>query len=253
MIPGALFFGKPLIRLREVDSSNNYAIQLLSKTYPNEGTCIITDYQTDGKGQIGRFWHSEPLKNILCSYILHPTFLDIRDNFALSMLTALAVRDLILDFNIANVSVKWPNDVYVADQKIAGILIQNVLRGTTIKHAVVGIGLNINQTLFPKELPNPTSIALETLTQYDLELVIEKLSFFLEKRYLQLKNSTVYKIKDDYISVLYKLNLFEHFQDNSGHTFEAKIIDISREGKLIVENKEGQSSQFAFREIQFLK
>src|SRR5690606_30567010 len=133
------------------------------------------------------------------------------------------VRDLIIDLNIVDVTVKWPNDVYVGDKKIAGILIQNVLRGTTIKHAVVGIGLNVNQTEFPKEIPNPTSVAIETSTQNDLELVIEKLSIFLEKRYLQLKSNLLSKIKDDYISVLYKFNSLQYFQDSSGFTFEAKI------------------------------
>ena len=139
----ALFTGKMSIYLPETESTNNYAMDLISKTNPPEGTCIYTAYQSAGRGQIGRYWHSETGKNILISYILYPKDLKIADQFMLNIIASLAVRDVV-DLFCLNVKIKWPNDIYVDDKKIAGILVQSVLRNNTIKATIIGIGLNVN-------------------------------------------------------------------------------------------------------------
>lgn len=182
-----LFIGSVCIRLERIDSSNNYARELIRDKMPIEGTVIVANEQFSGRGQRANTWFSEPKSNLTCSYILRPVFLAAKNQFVLSAAVALAVFETVSQFIPNNtLRIKWPNDILVGDKKIAGILIENTLRRCNLETSIIGIGLNVNQLKFPSEL-NATSIQLNTNTETDLKLVLEELNTRLEKYYLQIR------------------------------------------------------------------
>ena len=246
-----LFVGKVLQQFESLESTNLYALNLLSKSKPIEGTVISTFNQTRGRGQIGSKWESEANKNITMSLIFYPTFLPVHKQFLLNCITSLAVQELLTKYIQKPVNVKWPNDIYINNKKVAGILIQNSLANKTINSAVIGIGLNVNQTQFSPELPNPTSLQMETGTTYNLNEIIDDLCFFLEKRYLQLKNGHYDQIDQDYLSVLYMYQQEALFQRADGSTFKGCISGISELGKLEIEHSLGKES-FSLKEVSII-
>ncbi len=250
-VPEALFTGKKIIHIPETESTNTFAMDLVAKTNPSEGTCVISDYQTGGKGQIGRFWHSEASKNILISYIFYPTLLQVRDQFYLNIISGLAVRDVVASF-IENVHIKWPNDIYVDDRKIAGILVQNTLRESFIKATVIGIGLNVNQTIFPIDIPNPTSFSLQTDKVFDINHIVAFLSSRLEFYYLKLKNGHQATLMEAYLSSLYMKGEWAVYRDSEHQIFTGMIEGIDDQGRLEVKMEDGLIRPFGFREISFV-
>lgn len=256
-----LFTGQNCIYLNVTDSTNSYAITLLRDGKLVEGTVVYTFHQQKGRGQRGNTWESEPNKNGAFSYVLYPSFLQVGEQFLLNKMAALAVADLLAEFlsdtdkpaqptgGMQEIKIKWPNDVYVGAQKIAGILIENTLRESNIQHSVVGIGINVNQLVFTNGL-NATSLALLAKKEFVLEQVLEKLSAYLEARYLQLKNN-IKGLDAPYLQRLYRLNIWANYSMN-GEVTEAKIIGVADNGKLKVELKSGKIAEFDIKEIVFL-
>ena len=144
-------FSKKHIKLDSVDSTNNYALSMKGTLPFKEGLVVTANYQTSGNGQRGRFWEGWIGDNLLISVVIEPN-IPAKDQFSLSQCVALALYDFFTLYSI-DVSVKWPNDILVAKQKIAGILIQNILKGNKITHSVIGVGVNINQTKFKAYSP----------------------------------------------------------------------------------------------------
>lgn len=250
-IPDTLFTGKNVIYLDQVSSTNTYAIDMIAKINPPEGTCIYTDYQSAGRGQIGRYWHSSASKNLLTSYIFYPKTLLAHDQFYLNMISGLAVRDVVTIY-CNDVTIKWPNDIYVADKKIAGILVQNILRGNHIKATVIGIGLNVNEASFPAEIPNPTSLILENGIQNQLSDIRQLLSSKLEYYYLKLRSGQF-----DWLSVQYSNNMFRRLKSSSfsnpdGSVFVGEIQGIDAQGKLLIMNENNDTKAYGFREIGYV-
>ena len=251
-INNTLFIGKVLLQLEEVDSTNSYAIDLLSKNKPSEGTVISAWKQTNGRGQIGSSWESEAGKNITVSLILYPSFLPIKQQFLLNQIMSLSIFDFISRFINAEVKIKWPNDIVVKNKKIAGTLIQNILSPNNFQTSIIGIGINVNQTFFKSETPNPTSIKLETNTENDLQNLINLLCCDIEKRYLQLRADHSSIIQKEYLSNLYRYQEDAIYQrmDND-EVFSGKIIGVDESGKLIIDHTKGQSA-FSIKELKFL-
>ncbi|MBC7884955.1 MAG: biotin--[acetyl-CoA-carboxylase] ligase [Saprospiraceae bacterium] len=250
-IPEPLFTGKIIIHLTDTASTNDYAMELISKTNPSEGTCIRADYQTGGRGQIGRYWHSESEKNLLISYIFYPAHLKAEDQFILNIISGLAVLDLVAEF-LPGVKIKWPNDIYVNNKKIAGILVQNTLRESFIKSTVIGVGLNVNQMVFPNEIHNPTSIFKELSTLTSIETLLPVLSSKLEYYYLLLKKGNTGLLTKLYLSNLYQINEWAAYKDTEGNLFNGKITSIDDHGKLEMILHSGAIRVFGFREISFV-
>lgn len=249
-----LFIGQSRIELDSIDSTNSYASELLQKSSPIEGTLIYTFNQQNGRGQRGNAWLSEANKNVALSYILHPTFLQADAQFMLNKIVSLSVTDLMTEIiekhsKTSDISIKWPNDIYIEGKKVAGILIENTLSGNTIKNTVIGIGININQVSFPAAL-NATSIKLVTNTNNDLTNCIERLNSFIEVRYLQLKAGDKERINKEYLQRLYQLNQWESYTSNK-LTFEGLIIGISPIGKLKVQLRSEEIKEFNLQEISF--
>jgi BirA family transcriptional regulator, biotin operon repressor / biotin---[acetyl-CoA-carboxylase] ligase len=165
--------GKELIWLQKTDSTNQYLQDMLKKSKMPEGTMVIADEQTEGRGQRGNHWESSTGENLTFSFIIYPDFLELTNQFMLSKIIALALFDLLIGYN-ENVKIKWPNDIYIGKKKIAGILLENVIKGTKISNTIVGIGLNINQKIFPEALPFASSLSLETGYDYKLPTILNK-------------------------------------------------------------------------------
>ena len=178
-------------------STNEYATQLLAQEDVIEGTVIVAKYQTAGKGQGLHTWDSDDGKNLLFSIILYPDRVLPEDQIFITMAVSLGVCDFLNDF-FKGSQIKAPNDIYYNNHKIAGILIENTIVEGIINSCVVGIGLNVNQTTFPSNLPNPISIANITGREQNTEDCLNKLLVCRDKRYKELLYGDREKIKSDY-------------------------------------------------------
>lgn len=244
--------GKVLLRYNSLDSTNLEAQKLLSKQKrPIEGTTIVTDVQTDGKGQRGNTWLSPDGQNLLTSFIIYPTHLLPKHQFLLNIVASLALLDLLQNIEIENLSIKWPNDIYIGDRKVAGILIQNNVSHQQIASSIIGIGLNVNQKKFDNGLPNPTSLAIETCKAHQLESLLDALAYFLEKRYLQSKTANgIKELRRLYTHSLFRLeSIGTYLIDNSHYAGIIKGIDPN--GKLILQ-MEQHTRVFDFQELKFV-
>ncbi len=249
-----LFIGQNAVYLTAVNSTNSYATEMLRQISPVEGTIIYTFEQTNGRGQRGNTWQSEPSKNVAFSLILNPLFLHAGEQFLLTKITSLAVADLMAE-NLkkagseAEVKVKWPNDIYIDGKKAGGILIENTIRENHIQHSVVGIGLNINQENFGDL--HATSLKKITKKEFELPETVERLCEFIEARYLQLKANKRENLHLHYLQRLYQLNEWKTYISND-EAFEGKIVSVSDMGKLQVELHSGEIKEFDLKEIVFM-
>ncbi len=242
--------GTNIIWKNSVPSTNTLAFELLKKEKLHEGTIIWAIEQTKGRGHEGNQWESEAGKNLTFSVILYPRFLDVEAQFLLSKMTSLAILDFLSD-KIDRVTIKWPNDIYVLNDKIAGILIENSIIGSRFNHSVIGIGLNINQTRFISDAPNPTSLRLLTGIEFDLEESLLAFSKKMEKRYTQLNNKKVKEINQEYLSNLFRYNTYCSYKHGKD-VFTAKITGIDSFGALILETEKGEIQKFRFREVDYI-
>ena len=243
-----LFIGKNHIHHSEVDSTNLYAKNLLSEQENvADGTLITAESQQNGRGQRGNTWITPPGVNLTVSVILTPKLL-VREQFMLSKCVSLGISDSLAHFGIQS-KIKWPNDIYIGHEKIAGVLIENIIKGSLIHRAVVGIGLNVNQTSFDPELPNPTSMKLQLQHELVLGEVLEQVLINLENRYMSLKNGHVDLINSDYLDRLY-LKDNENLFVAGDEQFRGKIAGVDSLGRLAVQ-VESETRYFNFQEISY--
>jgi len=242
--------GSELRFIENLPSTNSYAAMLLKNSNVAEGTIIYTNFQSAGRGQAGNSWESEDGKNLLISIILYPTMIEPADQFLISMAVSLGISNF-LDRHIKGSLIKWPNDIYIKSDKIAGILIENTLIGNTIENSVAGIGLNVNQTSFISNAPNPVSLSQLTGQQYDLRECLMHLSDNINKRYQQLIDRDYDSLRADYKSRLFRKDEFCKWRDESG-VFTGRIVSVSPEGRLIIEKEGGTRYGYAFKEVEFI-
>lgn len=250
---GNLFIGNQYIELEEVDSTNNYALKLIKESTPDDGTLIFSKNQTHGRGQVSNTWESQVNKNITISIILKPTFLKIEEQFLLNKAITLGIFNFIKSIipgNLSAIKIKWPNDIYYQDKKIAGLLIENIIDSKLFKTSVVGIGINVNQKKFSEKIPNASSLKLICKKEFDIKECMKLLCNNVEAKYLQLKAQKYNIINNEYLRALYRLNE-NHFYKTKEEIIFGKIIDVSHHGKLILETK---NTKFHFnnKEIIFL-
>ncbi len=250
--PKTSFCGKNLKYLPTCHSTNDELLKMIhsSSSFVTEGAIVVTDFQTAGRGQRGNVWESNPGENMIFSIVLQPVFLQALQQFQLNMVVSLALHDFLIVLLGHDLKIKWPNDVYYKNQKIAGILIENVLLGNKINYSVIGIGLNVNQTNFQNTNANSLRLITGQPFEYTLPDLLSQLLEHIENRYLQLKNGKVQSLKSDYLGILFRFNTTSFFKDEKGE-FEGKIIDIDEFGRLIVETN-FENKIYNFKEIQFL-
>ena len=175
------FTGHKINHVKEIGSTNDWAARELREGNVLEGTIFRADSQTKGKGQRGRVWESGAQQNLLLSYVFYPKFLLSTQQFGLIQSFSLAVRDVLQKYVFDPITIKWPNDIFIGDRKVAGILIESSMVGNTLGTAVVGIGLNVNQRDFGTA-PNATSLLLETGQKLDADLILNELNGHMEKK-----------------------------------------------------------------------
>ena len=245
-----LFVGNKIISYKSIPSTNLFAQELLQSEMIYEGTIIKADKQTAGRGQRGSTWESSDGKNLTFSVILKPIFLEAKDQFYLSKCIAIAIRNFLKSEFNENVSIKWPNDIYVNNKKICGLLIENVLSGKFIKNSIVGIGLNVNQIEFPSSVGNATSMQLEYGSGYNLNQVLERLCSFIEVAYLNLKKDK-YCFDNQYLASLHQFGEFKSYWVEN-KKLQLKIVGVDVSGRLLTENLGGETMSFDLKEIKFM-
>ncbi|MCS7018842.1 MAG: biotin--[acetyl-CoA-carboxylase] ligase [Cytophagales bacterium] len=252
IIADTLFTGKKVVYLPACQSTNDIAAELIEAEQATEGTVVVTDNQTNGRGQRGNHWQAAPRQNLTLSVIWTPSFLRAESCFALNMAIALAVAETVSCFlPHTKVAVKWANDIYAEGTKISGILIENILQGSQIKYSIVGIGLNVNQTDFHGIAA--TSLRCITGKWYDLNDVFCCLICQLEKYYLQLQMQGQATIKAAYLRKMYRFGEYAAYTDLRGDSpfiFRGTIEDVDAAGRLVVRTTTGTET-FELKQIQF--
>jgi len=247
-----LFVGQNLINLLAVDSTNNFLKDLLSKSEPlPEGTVIMADDQFAGRGQQQNNWQAEPGKNLTFSILLKPSFLPLNRQFLLNMAISVGVNNALKRYLPVANYIKWPNDIYYEGKKLGGILIENSIVGQNIKNSVIGIGLNVNQPIFPHDLADK-AISVHQILQQDVNLVelLAEICSQIERLYLQLKAGNYTYLEKCYVDKLYLINKPAAFSQN-GEVFEGIIRGVTEIGLLKLE-KANRIENYNFKEIEFL-
>ncbi len=243
-------FKAEIIHIDELVSTNLYLRNLPANSL-SDGTTVYTDFQTAGRGQRGNSWESEKGKNLTFSTILFPKELKAEDQFLISQITSLAIRDVLSKYT-EHITIKWPNDIYWKDRKITGILIENDIMGDCISQSILGVGININQTEFVSNAPNP--ISLKQITQADYDIA-EILSDILNRLYSYYKDindpDKREKIRTNYKKSLYRREGFYMFEDKEG-VFIARIADIENIGLLVLKTIDGEIRVYGFKEIKYI-
>ncbi len=245
-----MIIGSKLILIDDLPSTNTYIVKLLRDETLPEGTIVHTNYQSAGRGQSGNSWESEKGKNLLISILIFPSMIKPVNQFIISMAISLGICDF-LDRHIPGCTIKWPNDIYVNNDKIAGILIENSIMGEIIEYTIAGIGLNVNQEKFLSDAPNPVSMKQLTGNHFDLTSSLSQLSSDLDKRYKLVLSESYDLIRNDYSSKLYRRNGWFNFRDMKG-IFSGRIISVYETGRLQIEKKSGLFEEYSFKEIEFI-
>lgn len=242
---------KPFIKTETLASTNDYALDMIAHRKAAEGMVIMAVNQEKGKGLENNKWESEPGKNLTISIIIQPETLIPARQFMLNKITSLAVRDFVLaQLPQQQVYVKWPNDVYIENKKVAGILINNTIEGNKITWSVVGIGVNINQTVFRSNAPNPVSLKQISRNDHPLDVCLQELCDAFEKRYTQLSDGKSAIVDNDYLQALYRFGTLSHFICK-GKEIEAEITGIGEFGHLCLQTLQGEYLQCDLKEIKF--
>ena len=235
------------IHIEETTSTNLIARDM--ETEDDETVVITTDFQTDGKGQGSNKWESEKGKNLLFSIITPTLSIESRKQFLISMAMANAIYDVLVDNGIKGVSIKWPNDIYAGNYKISGTLIENRLAGCVIRRSIIGVGLNVNQSVFISDAPNPTSMTNLTGKQYDLHCIMDGIIHNF-KRMTYMASSAPDILKIMYMERMYRKDGMHRYYDRNG-SFLASSEGVTDSGCLMLKDESGNIRQYGFKEVTF--
>lgn len=235
------------IHLTETDSTNRWL-----KEHGDERDLLVwTDYQTAGRGCGTNTWESERGQNLLFSMLLHPSEVPAAQQFILSMANALALRDTLTDY-VDDVKIKWPNDIYWRDCKIAGTLIETTLSGSTIRTCIIGTGINVNQSQFVSDAPNPVSLCQILGHEVDREEVLQKVIANADKYMGCVDSGSWDDIRTRYRHHLYRLGETHRFRFNDGSIEWCKLVNVTDDGHLELLHDNSETQRLAFKEVQFI-
>ena len=253
-----------ITRFKTLDSTNAYLQNLLDEGNDIIGNIVVTDYQTSGKGQGKNVWESEDGKNLLFSIALDMSFLRAENQFVLTQMVSVAMINVLKKYLPEDsLFIKWPNDIYFNDNKIAGILIKNEIKGMMLGTSIIGIGLNVNQTVFDKNLPNPISMKMITGKDYDLEEILSAISYQLSaisndvnETTRQRDNEIFDKVQSSefrvqsYTKCMYRYKQWA-FYEHEGVIKEMMIVGYDRFGRLVLKEKNDREVVCDLKEIVF--
>lgn len=240
-----------IIKLDAIASTNSYLKEIsLSKT-PKDFTVVVANEQTEGRGQMGTHWQAEASKNLTFSMFKNVSFLDVSDQFYISMAVASGVVNGLNELLIPKLSIKWPNDILSENKKIAGILIENVIKQNKLLGSVIGIGLNVNQKHF-NDLPNASSLHLIKGILYNKEEVLHILLKHIEEALNSLDSKNFKTIKEAYEAQLFRIKKPSTFKTPTDQLFSGFIEGITDDGKLKLRLEDEIIKKFDLKEIQLL-
>ena len=223
--------------IEQTNSTNTLLKELIAKG--QEPDFIYAGYQTAGRGQTGNSWESEKGKNLICSILLPPN----KNLYFLNIAVSVAILRLFDE----PLTIKWPNDIYWKDKKLAGILLENAIIGNEVKYTIAGIGLNVNQTEFVSDAPNPVSLKQISGKEYAIDSLMQDL---LEAVHTVL-NEPEEAVWSEYKAHLYRREGYWPFANQNG-TFEAQIEDVLPSGEIVLRDKNGQLHTYGFKQIKYI-
>ena len=229
-----------IVHIDETDSTNRWL-----KDH-GEGTMVVaTDYQTAGKGCGSNAWESERGKNLTFSMLIHPDGIAAREQFHITEVVSVALCRTLQPYIYNKVEIKWPNDIYVGDCKLCGILIENRLQGNVIVDCIIGIGLNVNQRVFLSDAPNPVSMYQLTGQETNREALLADFLQTFDQEWQNKTNGSEYR------ELLYRKGKDGLYEAKTGR-FVAKLTDVLPDGRLLLVDEEGKEHTYAFKEVSFI-
>jgi BirA family biotin operon repressor/biotin-[acetyl-CoA-carboxylase] ligase len=240
-----------IIKLDAIDSTNDFLKDLSRNQIIENFTTVVAKKQTKGKGQMGSTWNSEEGKNLIMSILIKNVLKDINQIFDLNVATALSIIQVLDEYNIPKLSIKWPNDIMSDNKKLCGILIENSFKSDNKIESVVGIGLNVNQKSF-QDLPRASSMSIVMQNEFDVFLILERIIFQIKRNYSVMLSNQSDKLWDDYHKYLFKMNVPMPFEDSNKNQFMGIIQSVTNEGKLQVVFENDTIKTFGIKEIQVL-
>lgn len=240
-----------IIKLNTINSTNDYLKNMFKEIPLNNFTTVVADYQVKGKGQYRNRWHSDKGKNLLFSVLIKFKSFSIKDQVYLNFAISLAIFEVLTDM-LKNVKIKWPNDIMSRQSKICGILIENSVKHDKISHSIVGIGLNVNQEIFPTELKKATSIKKILKKDVKLDELLQKILQQIKISIAKIEKKHFKSLHSDYHLNLYRFEQPSMFKTNDNAIFLGKIIGVSEQGKLKLELLDETIKEFEVKEICFM-
>jgi len=240
-----------IIKLDAIDSTNSYLRRLSTEEMLEDYTIVTADHQTDGRGQMGTNWASQECKNLTVSVFKDVSFLKTEHSFYISMVVSLAVFKALESLQIRKLKIKWPNDILSENKKIAGILIENVIKNNQLQASVIGLGLNVNQTEF-EGLPNASSLLLTSGKVFDLDEVLDEILKKLHIYFQELENGQLTKLKQEYEKRLFRKGKPSTFKGIDGELFSGIILGISDSGNLKIQTENETEQEFDLKEVSLL-
>lgn len=234
-----------------LDSTNSYATELLKSENIREGTIIWAIEQTNGRGQQATKWQSAANMSLTFSQILHPHFLKVSKIAYLGMIIALAVQESLAEITNEKINIKWPNDIYFKNKKVCGILIENGIKGMNLSHAVIGIGVNVNQTSFPDDAAKATSLHQITNKNFIIEDVLIKIQRAIAEKYTLLEEEKYQTIKWQYLQNLVGFHQ-EVSIESETYSGKAQVIDVLDNGKIVLQTSNAQQLEFGIKEVKWI-
>lgn len=238
-----------IIKLDATESTNAYLKNAMLSEVLDDFTVVTAKTQLKGRGQLGTTWQSESGKNLTFSLLKRFDSFPARDQFLLNIAASLGVAEALYNWQVPDITIKWPNDIMSGNDKICGILIENMVNSSQIQASVIGIGLNVNQHVF-RDLPKVSSLKLLLGRTISLDEILPGILNSLQKRFLQIEGKQVIDLRDPYEMLLFRKDKPSTFVSGNGEVFMGFIRGISETGKLRTELENNLLREFDLKEIQ---
>ena len=240
-----------IVKLNAINSTNTYLKQLAKDVEIGNWTIVTAESQTQGRGQVDTKWESEHSKNLLCSLLIKFERLEVKEQFYLNCAISLGIYNTLKRYELPELKIKWPNDIMSDNKKLGGILIENSLKNKKIYRSIVGIGLNINQEIFPEYLPNATSLKKIFKSNFDRNTILDELIVSIKEQIELLNQNKFELLHKNYDEALYKIHV-SHIFESKNQKFLGEIIGVNKKGELKVLIDNNSLRTFAFKEIKFI-
>ncbi len=241
-----------VILKEEIDSTNAFVNEMYLANNALDGLVVRALFQTDGKGLQRNTWHSSKAQNLLVSIGLNLDFIQPEDQFVITKAVSLALLETLRMYikEPSDLAIKWPNDLYWRNNKLAGILIKNMISGNKMDYSIIGIGLNVNEKIFPSTIPNPISMSQIVGNDLDCEQILNELLIHLQSNFSQLKRN-IKALDQKYLqNLLYFQQMADYYHD--GKVIKAKIENVTSYGHLLLKTQENKLISCDLKEVEFI-